>query len=255
MRAERDRPLRLGDGRDVAVGGLLRERLGDEVVDRLVEPLLGGVYAGRVDALWLRATMPALAAALDAGAPVADRGRRQCHRRRRSSRESDGQFGGVRRTEGAPSALSRRRTVSGVRRRESARSPGRVAPSDAPAVLSESPALPEPVFGALRGGYATLVDALAAGLDVRRSTTVRALHRLPDGWRLVLGPGRDELDVDAVLLAVPHPRSRGCWPRSRPPPPARRGRSSWRRRCRRARLPGGRRGTVAGDVRCAGRRR
>ncbi len=55
-------PLRL-DG-DVAVGGLLRERLGDEVVDRLVEPLLGGVYAGRADELSLTATMPALAAQL-----------------------------------------------------------------------------------------------------------------------------------------------------------------------------------------------
>jgi oxygen-dependent protoporphyrinogen oxidase len=55
-------PLRL-DG-DVAVGGLLRERLGDEVVDRLVEPLLGGVYAGRADELSLAATMPALAAQL-----------------------------------------------------------------------------------------------------------------------------------------------------------------------------------------------
>jgi oxygen-dependent protoporphyrinogen oxidase len=55
-------PLRL-DG-DVAVGGLLRDRLGDEVVDRLVEPLLGGVYAGRADELSLAATMPALAAQL-----------------------------------------------------------------------------------------------------------------------------------------------------------------------------------------------
>ena len=55
-------PVRL-DG-DVAVGGLLRERLGDEVVDRLVEPLLGGVYAGRADELSLTATMPALAAEL-----------------------------------------------------------------------------------------------------------------------------------------------------------------------------------------------
>jgi len=55
-------PVRL-DG-DVAVGGLLRERLGDEVVDRLVEPLLGGVYAGRADELSLAATMPALAAHL-----------------------------------------------------------------------------------------------------------------------------------------------------------------------------------------------
>jgi oxygen-dependent protoporphyrinogen oxidase len=45
---------------DVAVGQVVRDRLGDEVADRLVEPLLGGVYAGRADALSLRATMPAL---------------------------------------------------------------------------------------------------------------------------------------------------------------------------------------------------
>ena len=49
---------------DVAVGALLRERLGEEVVDRLVEPLLGGVYAGRADELSLEATMPALFAQL-----------------------------------------------------------------------------------------------------------------------------------------------------------------------------------------------
>ena len=61
-------PLRL-DG-DVAVGTLLRERLGDEVVDRLVEPLLGGVYAGRADELSLAATMPQLAAHLPAAGSV-----------------------------------------------------------------------------------------------------------------------------------------------------------------------------------------
>jgi oxygen-dependent protoporphyrinogen oxidase len=49
---------------DIAVGTLVRSRLGDEVADRLVEPLLGGVYAGRADNLSLRATMPALAARL-----------------------------------------------------------------------------------------------------------------------------------------------------------------------------------------------
>ncbi|MCW2575407.1 MAG: hemY [Modestobacter sp.] len=65
VRAEVDLPpLRL-DG-DVSVGALLRGRLGDEVVDRLVEPLLGGVYAGRPDDLSLAATMPALAAQLPA---------------------------------------------------------------------------------------------------------------------------------------------------------------------------------------------
>jgi len=69
VRAEVDLPpLRL-DG-DVSVGGLLRERLGDEVVDRLVEPLLGGVYAGRPDDLSLAATMPALAAQLPSATTV-----------------------------------------------------------------------------------------------------------------------------------------------------------------------------------------
>jgi protoporphyrinogen/coproporphyrinogen III oxidase len=69
VRAEAELPpLRL-DG-DVAVGALLRERLGDEVVDRLVEPLLGGVYAGRADELSLVATMPALAARLPAAGSV-----------------------------------------------------------------------------------------------------------------------------------------------------------------------------------------
>lgn len=60
-------PVSLG-GADVSVGELLRRRVGDEVVDRLVEPLLGGVYAGSADALGLRATVPSLAAAFDAGA-------------------------------------------------------------------------------------------------------------------------------------------------------------------------------------------
>lgn len=63
MREEPDRPGPLLT-RDESVGGFLRPRLGDELVDLLVEPLLGGVYAGRADVLSLRATMPALAGAL-----------------------------------------------------------------------------------------------------------------------------------------------------------------------------------------------
>jgi oxygen-dependent protoporphyrinogen oxidase len=45
---------------DVSVGAYVEARLGREVVDTLVEPLLGGVYAGRADALSLRATVPSL---------------------------------------------------------------------------------------------------------------------------------------------------------------------------------------------------
>ncbi len=153
--AEPDRPLRWEPGADVALGALLRGRFGDEPVDRLADPLLGGVYAGRVDALGLRATVPALAAALDAGAPSL--------------------------TAAADAATSRQ--------------PG--------------PAAGGPVFGAVRGGYRTLLDALAgaAGAEVRLRTTVRALERREHGWRLVLGPttAPEALDVDAVVLAVPAP--------------------------------------------------
>lgn len=48
---------------DVSVAAYIRARMGGEVLDRLVEPLLGGVYAGRSDHLSLEATMPRIAAA------------------------------------------------------------------------------------------------------------------------------------------------------------------------------------------------
>jgi protoporphyrinogen/coproporphyrinogen III oxidase len=56
---ERDlAPAELGD--DVAVGAYVAERLGREVVDRLVEPLLGGVYAGDAYRISMRAAVPQL---------------------------------------------------------------------------------------------------------------------------------------------------------------------------------------------------
>ncbi len=48
---------------DVSVAAYIRARMGEEVVDRLVEPLLGGVYAGRAERLSLDATMPRIAIA------------------------------------------------------------------------------------------------------------------------------------------------------------------------------------------------
>jgi oxygen-dependent protoporphyrinogen oxidase len=175
--AEPGRPLHWEAGADVTLGGLLRERFGDEVADRLADPLLGGVYAGRVDALGLRATVPGLAAALDDGAPSV--------------------------------------TAAAERALAAAPRPPRVAPSDRASRASRpresdvaaGPGLP--VFGALRGGYRVLVDALAAAAaaDVRLGTTVRELHRAPTGWRLVLGPATapGTIDADAVVLAVPAP--------------------------------------------------
>ncbi|MGC7098867.1 protoporphyrinogen oxidase [Amycolatopsis lurida] len=145
---------------DVPLGGLLRSRFGDELVDRLVDPLLGGVYAGGADGLGLRATMPGLAGALDRGVPTL--------------------------TAAAASLVP-------------------ASPSSAP------------VFGTLGSGLGTLIERLAAasGAQVRTGTTVRELHRLAGGWRLVLGaaatahaPEESTVDFDAVLLAVPAPAAR-----------------------------------------------
>ena len=48
---------------DASVAGYVGARFGRELVDRLVDPLLGGVYAGRSDQLSFDATLGALAAA------------------------------------------------------------------------------------------------------------------------------------------------------------------------------------------------
>jgi oxygen-dependent protoporphyrinogen oxidase len=52
---------------DVAIGRLVDERLGREVTDRLVEPLVGGIYAGRARTLSFAAVAPALFQRLGGG--------------------------------------------------------------------------------------------------------------------------------------------------------------------------------------------
>ena len=49
---------------DRALGPYVASRVGREVVDRLIEPLLGGVYAGHADDLSLDAVLPQLAGAV-----------------------------------------------------------------------------------------------------------------------------------------------------------------------------------------------
>ncbi|MFT4010748.1 MAG: protoporphyrinogen oxidase [Nocardioidaceae bacterium] len=50
---------------DVSVGWLVEERFGKELLDRLVEPLLGGVYAGHAREISARAAIPQVIALLD----------------------------------------------------------------------------------------------------------------------------------------------------------------------------------------------
>ncbi|MDQ1726610.1 MAG: protoporphyrinogen/coproporphyrinogen oxidase [Frankiaceae bacterium] len=138
-------PRRVGAG-DVAVGRLVARRLGRAVADGLVDPLLGGVYAGRADQLSLAATVPALAA-----------------------------------------QVARTRSVLSA------------------AAASRLPGAGGPRLQALASGMASLPAALAEGVEVRLSATVREIHTNGDGWRLVTGPvpAPVEIDVDAVVLAAP----------------------------------------------------
>lgn len=86
-------PAELGE--DVAVGGFVAERLGREVVDRLVEPLLGGVYAGDAYRISMRAAVPALFdAARAAGGSLTD-GVREVQRRAAERQETGPVFMGI----------------------------------------------------------------------------------------------------------------------------------------------------------------
>jgi oxygen-dependent protoporphyrinogen oxidase len=66
--AESDSPMTWRVGGDVSVAELVGGRFGEQVLRRSVDPLLGGVYSGLSDSIGVRAALPTLAAALDAGA-------------------------------------------------------------------------------------------------------------------------------------------------------------------------------------------
>lgn len=142
--AEPDTALDWVPGGDDSVAGLVGARFGDQVLKRSVDPLLGGVYSGLSDSIGVRAALPTLAAALDAGAPSL--------------------------TAAVKQALP--------------------TPSSGP------------VFGALRGGYRVLLDALIAAADARvvTDTAVTSICGERRGWRV------DPIGhVDVVVLAVPAP--------------------------------------------------
>jgi len=154
---------------DVSVTGMVGGRFGAELVDRLVEPLLGGVYAGRCDDLSFAATLPALAEAA----------------RGRSSL-----------TEAAASLIPP--PGGGGHSGGDGARPGE-------ARLPEQP--PRPVFTTLAGGLGTLPGALAAASDavIRTGAMVRELVRTQAGWRLTVGSAHapEAVDADAVIIAVP----------------------------------------------------
>ncbi|MEU1078407.1 MULTISPECIES: protoporphyrinogen oxidase [unclassified Streptomyces] len=72
-RVAQDRELPPAEvGEDIGVGEFVARRVGREVVDRLVEPLLGGVYAGDAYRISMRAAVPQLYALAREGGSLLD---------------------------------------------------------------------------------------------------------------------------------------------------------------------------------------
>ncbi|MGW4889658.1 protoporphyrinogen oxidase [Streptomyces sp. TR1341] len=94
-RIEQDAVLpRTEVGDDVAVGEYVAARLGREVVDRLVEPLLGGVYAGDAYRISMRSAVPQLFQAARAHAALTE-GVREIQARAAAAQQTGPVFMGI----------------------------------------------------------------------------------------------------------------------------------------------------------------
>jgi oxygen-dependent protoporphyrinogen oxidase len=167
-RQDLELPPTARDG-DVPVAQYIGARFGAEVVDRLVDPLLGGVYAGRSAELSFDATLPALAAASRRYASLAEAAR--------SLLPAPAPTPTL-----APGADDKGTPGSGTRAGGS-------------------------VFTTLAGGLGTLPDILAkaSAAGVRTGSVARELSRTGDGWRLTVGSAAapEHIDADAVIIAIP----------------------------------------------------
>ncbi len=166
---------------DRSVGAIVGERLGTAVVERLVDPLVGGIHAGSVAELSAAATFPALIAASH-------------------------QTGSLMRNLGRSS------------RQAVAASAGGHAPGTAAPVFWSLPdgtaSLAGLLADALVGRGVTIHTGVAVG-SVRQGDGDRSGHRATGTWSLSLrrtGPGVDAPatgSADGLVLAVPAPEAAG----------------------------------------------
>lgn len=177
--AEPERPLRWEPGSDVSVGELVRERFGEQVVRRSVDPLLGGVYAGLADSIGVRAALPTLAAALDRGATSLTRAVAQAL----PAPSTAPVFGGIR--DGYRALLDALRAAADVKVETGTAVTGLTRTATGwhldpiGAVDGVVLATPAPVTARLLRGIAPEAADLAAGIELASSAVV-ALALAPD---------------------------------------------------------------------------
>ena len=169
-------PRRKSD-HDETIASFVRRRFGSELYERLMQPLLGGLYGSSPEQLSIEATFPVLVEA---------------------ERESGSVTRGLRVQARERAAAER----AAAERAEAAQTRDRSESTDAP--RADAP------FLSLRGGMGRLTEALessiegAEGLQVLRATTVETVRRAPEGWTLDI-EGRSPLFVSAVVITTPAP--------------------------------------------------
>ncbi len=217
---------------DVAVAAYVGARFGPEVVERLVDPLLGGVYAGRSEELSFDATLPALAAESRRHASLAeaagvlmppDAGRPGPGAEASVFTTLSQGLGAL---PGAVAAVSGAQVRTGVMVRELARSPAgwrlTTGSAHAPACLAADAvvlALPARPAGRLLAGVAGAADARAALGEIEYASMAvvtlaypAAAFPQPLAGSGYLGPAVDGHPVKAVTYSSvkwPHLREGG----------------------------------------------
>ncbi len=173
-------PARRDDG-DEALGAFIERRLGREVLERITEPLLAGIYAGDTRSLSLEATFPQF---------------RAMEQRAGSLIKGMARGGGRAKPENAGGQAAADSTA-----------PAGTAPRSAqPKPLP--PGLAGSMFLSYRGGLSALTERLerrlrGAGAKIRTGSAADLLRRREDGsYALTLRSG-EIVRADGVICAVP----------------------------------------------------
>jgi oxygen-dependent protoporphyrinogen oxidase len=162
-------PPRPADADDESVAAMVARHFGTEVVDRLADPLLSGIYGGDAAHLSARAVLPKLV-------------------------EMESEYGSL--TRGVLAARSKMvaRARESARRNEDGSGPGIGPGAGRPA---------RTIFTTLKGGMQQLVDAIEAKLkpgSVRLGTAVTSLDRTGTGLVVEAGGVRESYDAAIVCL-------------------------------------------------------
>lgn len=160
-------PRRLRVGEDATIGEIVRRKLGDELTYQMVEPMIGGIQAGRIDDLSARSVFPALLDAAHRGGSLM-----------KALRSSGPASPGPRSAAPTPST-------------------GSVASTPGPMFYSLSRGV-----GSLSEA---LSDRLGErGVVVRRGVAVTALRRTPAGaYAWEVDTATTTTPADAIVLAAP----------------------------------------------------